>query len=67
MLVLIHFLTGRNSDVKAVSGQRQRASCERVVGARRIVGFVEVDYDAVTFGGFGGQEACSSIGLFAAG
>jgi hypothetical protein len=67
MFVLIHFLPGGNSDVEAVSGQRQRASCVRVVGARRIVGFVEVDQHAVTFGGFGGQEACSSIGLFAAG
>lgn len=66
VLVLVDFLPRANLDVQPVSRQWQGACRKGVVGAWRVIGFVEVYFDHIAFGRLCSEEARSRVGFFAA-
>ena len=69
--MLVDFFAGGNGDLQAIARQRERTSGVGIVGAGRVVGFVEVEVDAFAGWPVPGRiridEARSGIGLFACG
>jgi len=69
--VLVEFFAGGDFHAQAVGGQGNGASGVGVVGARRIVGFVEIELDGFAIGAVLGEigikEAGGWVGFLAAG
>ncbi len=71
MAVFVALFAGGNADGEAVFPQRKWTGGVRVVGARRVVGFVDVEIDGLAVWAILGwgciDEACGRMGFFAAG